>query len=188
MEWCDRGKWQKGNLIDCRDFRASLENFFFVPIREENKKMRSSRKEGRTSRIKCRESLDDSLSLLFTPLIHSFSHSLFSFTFLFLFFTRSFILSLSGRERVPLSEQSVIGSTDAWRPINLATDVISISAGTNRDSIETFFDRLNAFSIVIVALTIPFKPRFETLRFENRRTSLPKERFVSRIGSVSLNI
>lgn len=49
------------------------------------------------------------LSLLFTPLIHSFSHSLFSFTFFFLFFTRSFILSLSGRERVPLSEQVRVG-------------------------------------------------------------------------------
>ena len=75
----------------------SLENFFFVPIGEENKNSREIRIE-----ISARESLSDSSPLLF---VHSLIHYFLSFSFLL--FTRSFFhsfppLSLS-LERIPLS-------------------------------------------------------------------------------------
>lgn len=101
------------------------------------------------------------LPLLFAPsFILSF---IISFRFLFLFIL-PFIPFLSPsfwkREYRYLV---VISSTDVWCPINLVTDVISISAGTNRDSTETvltFPDRCVVIVQPFRSITIPFK-RFD---------------------------
>lgn len=161
-------KWQKGNLIDCRDFRFQGESLLRISslfLSEKRIKCvrRFAKNKDRTkSRSKCRESLGDSfsLSLSYSPL-RSFSHSLFPFAFFFYSFFHSSPFSLSGREKYRYLV--VISSTDVWCPINLVTDVISISAGTNRDSTETvltFPDRCVVIVQPFRSITIPFK-RFD---------------------------
>ena len=97
--------------------------------------------------------------LLFAPsFILSF---IISFRFLFLFIL-PFIPFLSFWKR-EYRYLVVISSTDVWCPINLVTDVISISAGTNRDSTETvltFPDRCVVIVQPFRSITIPFK-RFD---------------------------
>lgn len=128
--WRDRGEVTERQFDRLPRFQISrgisLENFFFVPIGEENKNSR----EGRD---KCKRII----KRFFSSLIRSFCHSLFPFAFFS--FIHSLILpfipsplSLS-LERIPLSGHYLFDR----RLINLATDVISISAGTNRDSTET---------------------------------------------------
>ena len=99
--WRDRGEVTERQFDRLPRFQISreisLENFFFVPIGEENKNSREIRIE-----ISARESLSDSSPLLF---VHSLIHYFLSFSFLL--FTRSFFhsfppLSLS-LERIPLS-------------------------------------------------------------------------------------
>lgn len=129
--WRDRGEVTERQFDRLPRFqisrKISLENFFFVPIGEENKNSREIRIE-----ISARESLDDSSPFLFASFILSFIIS-----FCFLFFYSLVHSSIHSLPSLSLLREYRYRYLFDRRLINLATDVISISAGTNRDSTET---------------------------------------------------